>query len=90
MHVSYYARILLLSVRANVFKYTSAYVLSMVKGKAKPEPTQEGETVRVNLTMSKELNEQFRKVVFERYGLRKGDIQRAVEEAIRLWIAKGA
>jgi len=71
--------------RANVFKRVYAYVPNMVKGKPKPEGT---ETVRLNLTISKDLNDRFRKVVFERLGLRKGDIQRAVEEAIKLWIAK--
>lgn len=60
----------------------------MVKGK--PNPTQEAEaTVRLNLTVSQELEKQFRDTVFKRYGLHKGDIQRAVEEAIRLWISKG-
>jgi len=69
----------------------SAYAPHMVKGKAKPEPSTNGEdrTVRLNLTISKELNQQFREVVFKRFGLRKGDIQRAIEDAIKLWIAKG-
>jgi hypothetical protein len=61
----------------------------MVRDKAKPERQTEENTVRLNLTISKALNEQFRKAVFDRFGLRKGDIQRAVEEALRLWIAKG-
>jgi hypothetical protein len=61
----------------------------MVKGKSKPEPESEEGTVRLNLTISRELNEQFREAVFKRLGLRKGDIQRATEEAIKLWIAKG-
>ena len=67
----------------------SAYTPNMVKGKAKPEPEMGEGTVRLNLTISGELNEQFREAVFKRFGLRKGDIQRAVEEAIKLWIAKG-
>jgi hypothetical protein len=67
-----------------------AYVANMVKGTS-IKPTEESEnTIRLNLTISKQLNEQFRKAVFDRYGLRKGDIQRAVEEAIKLWITKGA
>jgi hypothetical protein len=61
----------------------------MVKGKAKPEPKIEERTVRLNLTISKDLNEQFRKAVFDRFGLHKGDIQRAIEEALKLWIANG-
>jgi hypothetical protein len=62
----------------------------MVRGKRGPE-SQDGEarTVRVNLTMSESLEREFRETVFKRYGLHKGDIQRAVEEAIKLWIAKG-
>jgi hypothetical protein len=59
----------------------------MVKGKPKPE--EGAETVRLNLNISKELDGQFRKVVYERFGLRKGDIQRAVVEAIKLWIEEG-
>ncbi|MCP8307115.1 MAG: hypothetical protein H3Z53_08875 [archaeon] len=47
-------------------------------------------TVRINLTISKDLEKRFREEVFKRYGLHKGDIQRAVEEAIKLWIEKGA
>ena len=66
-----------------------AYAPNMVKGKAKPEPESEEGTVRLNLTISKDLDEQFRKAVFDRFGLRKGDMQRATEEAIKLWIEKG-
>jgi hypothetical protein len=61
----------------------------MAKGKAKPETQAEENTVRLNLTISKDLNQQFRKAVFDRFGLHKGDIQRAIEEALRLWIADG-
>jgi len=60
----------------------------MVKGKAKPGISGE-KTVRLNLTISESLEREFREIVFKRYGLHKGDIQRAVEEAIKLWIAKG-
>ena len=66
-----------------------AYAPNMVKGKPKPEPEIGEGTVRLNLTISKDLNEQFRKAVFDRFGLRKGDMQRATEEAIRMWITKG-
>ena len=41
---------------------------------------------RVNLVISDELEEIFRETVFRKYGMRKGNITRAVEEAIRLWI----
>jgi hypothetical protein len=43
-------------------------------------------TTRLNLTVSEALEKKFRDEVYKRYGLRKGDIQRAVEEAIELWI----
>jgi hypothetical protein len=62
----------------------------MVRGRRRPEDkSAEEKTVRVNLTISETLEREFRETVFKRYGLHKGDIQRAVEEAIRLWIAKG-
>lgn len=66
-----------------------AYVANMVKGSGTRPIEGIENTVRLNLTISRQLNEQFRKAVFDRYGLRKGDIQRAVEEAIKLWITKG-
>jgi hypothetical protein len=62
---------------------------SLFMGKVKAQPAEVEDVVRLNITVSRELNEQFRKAVFDRFGLRKGDIQRAVEEAIKLWIAKG-
>ena len=60
----------------------------MVKPKGKPRQGGQA-TVRVNLTISESLEHEFRETVFKRYGLHKGDIQKAVEEALRLWIAKG-
>ncbi len=66
-----------------------AYAPNMVKGKAKPEAEIGENTVRLNLTISKDLNDQFRKAVFDRFGLHKGDIQRAIEEALKLWITNG-
>ena len=59
--------------------------------KTKPQEGMEAKkgTVRLNITISESLDKEFRDAVFKRFGLRKGDIQRAVEEAIRLWITKG-
>jgi len=65
-----------------------AYVPHMGKDKTKAEAKGE-KTVRLNLTVSESLEREFREKVFNRYGLHKGDIQKAVEEALRLWIAKG-
>jgi len=62
----------------------------MARSKPKSDTTGEGVgTVRLNLTISQSLEREFRETVFKRYGLHKGDIQRAVEEAIKLWISKG-
>ena len=65
-----------------------AYALLMPK--EKPKPSEEDRTVRLNLTISSSLEKDFRETVFKRYGLHKGDIQKAVEEALKLWITKGA
>ncbi len=65
-----------------------AYVFYMGKDKSKAEAKGE-KTMRLNLTVSESLEREFRDKVFKRYGLHKGDIQKAVEEALRLWIAKG-
>ena len=64
-----------------VYKSIRAYVGGMSKNP---------KTVRINLTISEDLEKRFRAEVFKRLGLRKGDIQRAVEEAIELWIRQGA
>jgi hypothetical protein len=47
-------------------------------------------TTRLNLTISQDLEKKFRNEVYKRYGLRKGDIQRGIEEAIELWIKHGS
>ena len=41
---------------------------------------------RLNLIVSDELEEKFREMVFRKYGMKKGNITKAVEEAIDLWI----
>jgi hypothetical protein len=40
---------------------------------------------RINLVIDNELDEQFRSAVFKRMGLRKGSLQKAAEEALRMW-----
>ncbi len=42
-------------------------------------------TVVLNVEIPSDLDEQFRKAIFERYGLKQGSIRRAVEDAIRRW-----
>lgn len=43
---------------------------------------------RVNLILSDELEREFREKVFERYGMKKGNIAKAIEEAIREWVER--
>jgi len=46
------------------------------------------DTARLNLVLDKDVEEKFRRAVFEKYGMKKGNIQIAVEEALREWIAR--
>jgi hypothetical protein len=41
---------------------------------------------RINLVIDDELDEQFRNAVAKRKGMRKGNLQKAAEEALRMWI----
>jgi len=43
---------------------------------------------RIYVELSDELEKQLRFKTIERFGGRKGDLSKAVEEAIRTWIAK--
>jgi hypothetical protein len=43
---------------------------------------------RINVELSDELEKQLRFKTIERFGGKKGDLSKAVEEAIRTWIAK--
>jgi hypothetical protein len=49
---------------------------------------QKAMTKRLNLVVEDELEENFRNAVFRAYGMKKGNIQKAVEEALGEWIAK--
>lgn len=42
--------------------------------------------VKINVALDEKLEEQFRKTVFERKGMKKGNISEALEEAILHWI----
>lgn len=42
---------------------------------------------RINLVIDDELDEQFRREVATRIGMKKGNIKIAIEEAIQKWIA---
>jgi len=41
---------------------------------------------KMNIVLDDELEKEFRKVVFERKGMKKGNISEALEEAIKQWI----
>jgi predicted transcriptional regulator len=43
---------------------------------------------RMTIVLSDELEEKLRKEAARRFGLRKGSISRAVEEAVRRWIGE--
>jgi Arc/MetJ-type ribon-helix-helix transcriptional regulator len=43
---------------------------------------------RINVDLPDELEKQLRIETVERFGGRKGDLSRAVEDAVRTWIAK--
>lgn len=43
-------------------------------------------TTRINLVLDEDLEQKFRRAVFEKYGMKKGNIQKAVEEALDQWI----
>jgi len=45
--------------------------------------------VRINITLPEELEQRFREEVFKRYGMKKGNIAKAFEEAIRKWVEEG-
>jgi phosphoribosylanthranilate isomerase len=39
------------------------------------------------LTVPEELENKFREVVYKRYGMKKGNISKAIREALELWIS---
>ena len=43
---------------------------------------------RISVMLSDELETELRLKTIERFGGRKGDLSRAVEEAVKTWIAK--
>ena len=43
---------------------------------------------RISVMLSDELEKKLRLKTVEEYGGRKGDLSRAVEEAVRTWVAK--
>jgi hypothetical protein len=43
---------------------------------------------KIDLIISDELEKKFREAIFKRYGLKRGNIAKAAEEAITDWIEK--
>jgi len=41
---------------------------------------------KMNISVNKDVDERFRKEVFRRKGLKKGNLKEAVEEAMLLWV----
>ena len=41
---------------------------------------------KLNIVLTDETEEKFRRVVFERKGMKKGNISEALEEAIKQWM----
>ena len=50
----------------------------MVDGDDKPS--------RLDLTIDPELDKRFRDMVYKKFGMKKGNLRTALEEAIRLWL----
>jgi len=46
------------------------------------------EVGRISVTFSDELEKKLRFKTIERFGGKKGDLSRAVEEAVKTWVAK--
>jgi predicted nucleic acid-binding protein len=45
-------------------------------------------TTKLNLVVSVELEKEFREAIFKKYGMKRGNITKAIEEAIKEWIEK--
>jgi hypothetical protein len=42
---------------------------------------------RLDLTIDPELDKQFRDMVYRKFGMKKGNLRTALEEAIKLWLS---
>ena len=45
-------------------------------------------TTRINTTINSKLEKRFRDTIYTKWGFKKGNIQRGLEEAIILWLNK--
>lgn len=46
------------------------------------------DNVKINITISKELDQKFRKAIADNLGFKRGNLQIAIEEALEEWIQK--
>lgn len=46
------------------------------------------ENIRINITLSKDLDKRFRDEIVKRHGFKRGSLQKAIEEAVKDWIKK--
>lgn len=56
-----------------------------------PRPEEEEKkpkTTKLNLVVSIELEKEFREAIFKKYGMKRGNITKAIEEAINEWMQK--
>jgi len=44
---------------------------------------------RINVSIPDDLEKELRRKIIERYGGRRGDLTKAVTEAVKLWIEEG-
>lgn len=44
---------------------------------------------RINVELSEELEKKLRFKMIERFGGKKGDLSKAIDEAVRRWVAEG-
>jgi hypothetical protein len=65
-----------------------AYAIMHIRLYARIEGDTRMATKRLNLVLNEDTEERFRRAVFEKYGMKKGNIQIAVEEALGEWIAR--
>ena len=50
--------------------------------------SEETNMAKINLIISDKLEKEFREAIFKKYGMKRGNLSKAVEEAIKEWIKK--
>jgi metal-responsive CopG/Arc/MetJ family transcriptional regulator len=50
--------------------------------------SEETNMAKINLIISDKLEKEFREAIFKKYGMKRGNLSKAVEEAIKEWIEK--